>query len=103
MPYARIIEGAVAAVFEERPTLGPRECAQIVECGEETEVGWPWTPGGCVAQPVPGPNATIDAQIAALEATVTQRRLREAALTSDGKTWLANVDTQIAALRAQRV
>lgn len=40
-------------------------------------------------------------QIMALEATVTQRRLREAVTTTDGKTWLANVDNQIAALRAQ--
>lgn len=49
------------------------------------------------------PNAAIDAQIFALEATVTQRRLREAALTETGKAWLADVDAQIAALRAQRV
>ena len=40
-------------------------------------------------------------QIKALEATVTQRRLREAVTTTDGKTWLAAVDAQIAALRAQ--
>ena len=49
------------------------------------------------------PNAAIDAQILALEATVTQRRLREAALTEAGKAWLADVDAQIAALRAQMV
>ena len=48
-------------------------------------------------------NAALDAQILALEATVTQRRLREAALTEAGKAWLAGVDAQIAALRAQRV
>jgi len=48
-------------------------------------------------------NAVIDAQILALEATVTQRRLREAALTEAGKTWLADLDDQITALRAQRV
>jgi len=53
--------------------------------------------------PAPAPNAAIDAQIQALEATVTQRRLREAALTEAGKAWLADVDAQIAALRAQRV
>ena len=46
-------------------------------------------------------NAPILAQISALEATVTQRRLRESVTTTAGKTWLANVDTQIAALRAQ--
>ena len=58
--------------------------------------GWSTTP------PAPDPNAAIDAQILALEATVTQRRLREAALTDEGKAWLADVDAQIAALRAQR-
>lgn len=40
-------------------------------------------------------------QIAALEATVTQRRLRESVTTVDGKAWLSNVDAQIATLRAQ--
>lgn len=39
-------------------------------------------------------------QIIALEMTVTQRRLREA-LRGQGAAWLANVDDQIAALRAQ--
>ena len=48
-------------------------------------------------------NAARDAQILALEATVTQRRLREAALTEAGRAWLADVDEQIAALRAQLV
>ena len=48
-------------------------------------------------------NAPILAQITALEATVTQRRLRESVTTTSGKTWLANVDTQIATLRAQLV
>ena len=46
-------------------------------------------------------NAPVLAQITALEATVTQRRLRESVTTVDGKAWLSNVDTQIAALRAQ--
>lgn len=56
-------------------------------------------------QPAPyvDPNAAIDAQILALEATVTQRRLREAALTDAGRAWMADVDAQIAALRSQRV
>jgi hypothetical protein len=58
--------------------------------------GWTATP------PAPDPNAGIDAQILALEAAVTQRRLREAALTEAGTAWLADVDAQIAALRAQR-
>jgi hypothetical protein len=39
-------------------------------------------------------------QIAALEATVTPRRAREAALGTDGG-WLKALDAQIAALRAK--
>lgn len=46
-------------------------------------------------------NAAILSQITALEATVTQRRLREAVTTTEGKAWLTAVDAQIAALRAQ--
>ena len=37
-------------------------------------------------------------QIAVLESSITQRRLREAAIGQDGG-WLSNVDSQIAALR----
>lgn len=44
-------------------------------------------------------NAIVLAQIATLEASVTQRRIREAALTDAGKTWLADVDSQITTLR----
>lgn len=61
-------------------------------------------PGGLsLTPPAPDPNAAVQAQILALEASVTQRRLREAALTEAGKAWLAYLDAQIAALRAQRV
>jgi len=44
---------------------------------------------------------SVDAvnQIQELEATVTPRRMREAALTDEGKAWLQNIDDQIAALR----
>jgi hypothetical protein len=41
------------------------------------------------------------AAITALEAQVTQRRLREAALTDEGKAWLQNIEDQIAAERAR--
>jgi hypothetical protein len=40
------------------------------------------------------------AQIAKLEASITERRRREAILGIDGG-WLANIDAQIATLRAQ--
>jgi hypothetical protein len=44
--------------------------------------------------------ATLE-KISALEAAVTQRRLREAALTPEGKDWLAAQDAKIAAERAK--
>jgi len=39
--------------------------------------------------------------IRTLERQVTQRRLREAALTDEGKAWLQNIEDQIAAERAR--
>ena len=39
--------------------------------------------------------------ISVLESQVTQRRLREAALTDEGKAWLQNIEDQIAAERAR--
>ncbi len=103
---ARIIENRVAEVFPQAPELGANECALVVEVADDVAPGWLWTPEGCTAPPeppAPDPNADINAQILALEATVTQRRLREALLTDEGKTWLADTEAQIASLRAQRV
>lgn len=51
----------------------------------------------------PTPNELILAQIAKLESTITNRRIREAALTEAGKAWLADVDSQITTLRGQLV
>lgn len=105
---ARIIDGCVAEVLEARPTLGEAECAFIMEVGGEVRPGWLWTPEGCVAPPAPfapsapGPNAAIDAEILGIEGTVTQRRMRDAQLTDEGRAWLADVEGRIAALRAQR-
>lgn len=99
----RIVEGRVA---ELDPVLGDEECAMIVDAAPEVQMGWLWSPEGCTEPPSPtdpDPNAAIDAPILALEATVTQRRLREAALTEAGRAWLADVDAQIATLRSQRV
>ena len=48
-------------------------------------------------------NAAVKAQIAELEAQQTPRRIREAALSAEGKSWLENLDSQITALRAQLV
>lgn len=49
--------------------------------------------------PITG-NALILSQIATLEASITQRRQREAILGTDNG-WLAGIEAQIAALRAQ--
>ena len=38
-------------------------------------------------------------KIEALEAEVTQRRLRDSVLTADGKTWLTNKEAEIATER----
>jgi hypothetical protein len=54
------------------------------------------------AQTVRTVNADIDAQIRALEARITQRRLREAVLSGD-MSFIADIEAQIAALRVQRM
>lgn len=52
-----------------------------------------------LADPAPlSGNALIFQQIAAMEATITPRRMREAALGTDGG-WLKTVDVEITALR----
>lgn len=53
-----------------------------------------------IPEPEPTPRELILAQIAALESQITVRRTREAILGTDGG-WLANIDTQIAVLRAE--
>lgn len=61
-----------------------------------------WCYEGNVPDPAdePTPNQIILSSIAALEATVTPRRSREAVLGLDNG-WLKNLNDQIAALRAQ--
>lgn len=56
--------------------------------------------GRPIATPRPGlsENDLIASQIAELEATITPRRMREAAIGTDGG-WLKEVDEQIATLR----
>lgn len=46
------------------------------------------------------PKQAIRQQITSLEASITNRRIREA-IRGNGKAWLDGVDDQIAALRAQ--
>lgn len=59
--------------------------------------------GYTTTAPEPDPNAEIDAQIVALEAKQTLRRMRNAVTSDEGKAWLVELEAQIAALRAQRV
>ena len=61
-------------------------------------IGWLWD-GQTLTAPALTP-PTIKEQIATLEAQVTERRYREAVLGTDNG-WLADIDAQIAALRAQ--
>ena len=49
----------------------------------------------------PKPVVTVKDQIAAIEAEITPRRLREAVLSVEGAAWLEAKDAEIAALRAQ--
>ena len=49
----------------------------------------------------PDKNAVILMQIEALEMQQTRRRMREAALTEEGRLWLENLDARIEALREQ--
>lgn len=56
-----------------------------------------------LSNPAPTNNQIIQDNIRALELSVTPRRAREAALTPEGKAWLADVDSQIEALRKQLV
>ncbi len=44
---------------------------------------------------------SIKAQIVALEASITSRRWRDAALTEEGMTWLENIEIEITNLRNQ--
>lgn len=51
--------------------------------------------------PEPDKNILILMQIEVLETQQTRRRMREAALTAEGRLWLEQLEAQIEALRAQ--
>ncbi len=101
--HAIIVEGIVSKVMEDMPALALGECAHIEECASDVQPGWTWTPEGFSAPPEPEPNAELDAQIAALEALQTPRRIRDALLTPEGAAWLADLEAQIAGLRLLRL
>lgn len=61
---------------------------------------------GCPILVDPAPPSESDIarkQIAEIESTITNRRLREAMLSTTGKSWLSARDSEIAALRAKIV
>jgi hypothetical protein len=45
--FALIIENTVAALYSAEPIIGDKECALIVSCADDVQVGWSWTPEGC--------------------------------------------------------
>lgn len=54
-----------------------------------------------IEQEIPIPAQSVQAEIASLESLQTPRRIREAALTDEGRAWLQNLEDQIAAKRAE--
>ena len=90
MPYFKDKTGGVHflddAAFKH---LLPQGCIEITDA--EAEI---------LQTPPLAPDELIKQQIAALEATISERRKREAILGTDNG-WLAGIEAQIAALRAQ--
>lgn len=101
MRYAIIENGVVANIVE---ADGPLPGLQMVEAGD-AHIGHLFY-GESFSVPTPTLaqlNAPTLSAITALESTVTPRRIREAVTTTEGKTWMASIDTQIADLRTKLV
>lgn len=96
MTIAQIENGRIVAVDRTADAVPPGWVLvpDLAVCGMLYE-------NGALSDPPADPAAAIRAEIAALEATATPRRMREAALTDAGRAWLADLDAAIAALRAQ--
>jgi hypothetical protein len=86
-----------AQPFEVTPPLAWIECADDVTPQTHKYEGGQFA----LLPPVVPPTPSITSQILALEATITERRKREAILTQEGRDWLTAVDAQIATLRGQ--
>lgn len=101
MRYAIIQNGVVANIVE---SDGPLPGLEMVEAGI-SHIGHLFY-GESFSVPTPTLaqlNAPTLSAITALESTVTPRRIREAVTTTEGKTWMASIDTQIADLRTKLV
>lgn len=95
MRYAQITDGKVVNVV-----IGEVPGAVLIDA-EGVGIGWTYD-GTTFIRPAPNLKAILIAQIETLEAQQTPRRIREAALGTDNG-WLADLNNQIAALRAQLV
>ena len=76
-------------VYSVRAVDGPDDCMEN-ETYSEVFVTYEKTQGEILKE-----------EIASLESQQTPRRLREAALSEEGKAWLQNLENQIAAKRAE--
>ncbi len=92
MRYAIITNGIVTNIASSESAL-----ADNWILGPNANIGDTYADGVFTRPVVP---RDIKAEIASLEGTVTDRRVREAILGTDNG-WLANVESQIAALRAE--
>ena len=102
-PYNYTADGSVNGTYNGHPyNIHPSATSDIWAALQADITGGLVTVASYIAPPVISPTAseTAVAQIRSLEATITQRRLRDALLTDAGKTWLSTIDAQIAALRA---
>lgn len=100
--YARVQYNQVAEL-----TRTDRDITQLfhpdllwIEVDGTVEVGDTYSNGVFAKPAETSASQPVLSQILALEAQVTQRRIREAVLGTDNG-WLAELDAQIAALRAQ--
>lgn len=98
--WALIIGGVVQETTDIDPAGRFHPDLEWVACADSVQSGEAFS-GGIFSAVVPLPltgNALILSQIAATEATITPRRVREAVLGTDGG-WLHAADAEIAALR----
>lgn len=96
----KLSDGTYLGIYKEIETLDDR-----LRCDGNTDLpfnvigSYEILEDDSLMPPPPEPPRNILTEIAQLEATVTPRRHREALLTDLGRQWLADVDSQIAALR----